>query len=212
MGFRGFGEELTRFYEGLAADNSKTYWEDHRAVYERDVRGPLLALVEDLEPAFGELKVFRPYRDVRFSKNKEPYKLSAYAAGQQEEGDGGLYVGVDAQGLRVGGGYYMTTTAQARRLREAAADAKSGPALTRVLGGLEKAGFTTYGEELKRIPAPWDASHPRAALLRYKTLTAMRGPVDEPWVYRRECLDVVSAAFRELGPLNRWLGRHVGTT
>ena len=73
MSFAGFPDEGLVFYEGLEADNSRTYWLEHRDRYESAVRAPLLALVEELAPEFGTPKVFRPYRDVRFSKDKTPY-------------------------------------------------------------------------------------------------------------------------------------------
>jgi uncharacterized protein (DUF2461 family) len=75
----GFPEEALVFYEGLEADNTKAYWTDHKAVYERAVREPLDALLAELAPEFGTAKVFRPYRDVRFSKDKTPYKTAAAA-------------------------------------------------------------------------------------------------------------------------------------
>jgi uncharacterized protein (DUF2461 family) len=65
MTFAGFGEMVVDFYEGLEADNTKAYWSDQRAVYDEQVRAPMLALLADLEPEFGAGKVFRPYRDVR---------------------------------------------------------------------------------------------------------------------------------------------------
>src|SRR5215831_107376 len=74
MSFSGWPEEALDFYDGLAADNSKTYWTAHRHLYEAAVLGPMTELVEELAPEFGEAKIFRPYRDIRFSKDKAPYK------------------------------------------------------------------------------------------------------------------------------------------
>lgn len=71
MGFDGFGEHTADFYEGLTADNSKAYWSDHKAVYDDQIRAPMLALLGELEPEFGTGKIFRPHRDVRFSKDIE---------------------------------------------------------------------------------------------------------------------------------------------
>src|ERR1700709_2764556 len=90
MGFAGFPEEMLTFYEGLEADNSKPYWSDHREQYEVAVATPMRALLDDLGPEFGEAKFFRPYRDVRFSKDKTPYKTHAGAVVQGEPGDGAL--------------------------------------------------------------------------------------------------------------------------
>ena len=74
MPFEGWPEEALEFYEGLTADNSKAYWTEHKAVYEDKVLYPMTELVEELAAEFGEAKIFRPYRDVRFSPDKSPYK------------------------------------------------------------------------------------------------------------------------------------------
>ncbi len=74
MAFSGFADEAFTFYEGLLADNSKPYWTSHKEIYERHVRAPLTELCAELEEEFGAVKLFRPYRDVRFSKDKTPYK------------------------------------------------------------------------------------------------------------------------------------------
>lgn len=74
MSFDGWPEEALEFYEGLAADNSKAYWTAHKAVYEDAVLRPMTGLLEELAAEFGEAKIFRPYRDVRFSADKSPYK------------------------------------------------------------------------------------------------------------------------------------------
>src|ERR1051325_11884594 len=76
MAFRGWPAEALEFYEGLEADNSKTYWTAHKTVYDEKVHAPMLALLAELEPEFGAGKIFRPYRDVRFSADKSPYKTA----------------------------------------------------------------------------------------------------------------------------------------
>lgn len=72
MMFTGFPEQALVFYEGLRADNTKAYWQDHRATYDACVKAPMEALLAALEPEFGPAKFFRPYRDVRFSKDNPP--------------------------------------------------------------------------------------------------------------------------------------------
>jgi uncharacterized protein (TIGR02453 family) len=208
VGFDGFPEQALDFYEDLAADNSKTYWTDHRQVYDECVAGPLRALLDELEPEFGPAKVFRPYRDVRFSKDKTPYKTHAGAV-VQAEGSGALYVQLSADGLLVAGGMWAAPTERSRALRAAAADERTGPPLRRALEALRRDGFTVQGEELQRVPKPWDAEHPRADLLRRKTLTASRHDAPEPWLHTRAALDRVAGGWRALAPLNRWLERHV---
>src|SRR3954470_24564204 len=89
--FEGFGERVLDFYEGLAADNSRTYWKAHEAVYREHVAEPLAALAAELTPEFGAPKIFRPYRDLRFSSDKRPYAEHASLAVAREDG-GGLYL------------------------------------------------------------------------------------------------------------------------
>ena len=96
--FAGFGEGAVEFYDGLLADNSKAYWTDHRAIYEQDVLEPMRALLATLAPEFGPGKIFRPYRDVRFSRDKTPYKTACGAS------VGPFYVQVSSDGLLVAGG------------------------------------------------------------------------------------------------------------
>ena len=100
MSFTGFPDEAFAFYEGLVADNSKAYWTDHKATYDRCVKAPMQALLAELEPEFGSATFFRPYRDVRFSKDKTPYKEHAGAVvADDASGRSALYVQVGADGI-----------------------------------------------------------------------------------------------------------------
>ncbi len=203
----GFPEQALVFYEGLEADNTKAYWSDHKAVYDRAVRAPLDALLAELAPEFGAAKVFRPYRDVRFSTDKTPYKTHAAAV---VEGDGSLYVQLGADGLFVGGGFWHTESDQVQRLRAAVDDDLSGRRLQAVLDGL--AGWELMGERLKRMPKPYTADHPRADLLLHKSLAAGLRLEPAEWLHTPECVQRVADAWRTVQPLNAWLAQHVGPT
>jgi Conserved hypothetical protein (DUF2461) len=122
VAFRGWPSEALEFYEGLAADNSKTYWTEHKAVYESQVHAPMVDLLAELEPEFGTGKIFRPYRDVRFSADKSPYKthLGAWL-------DDGGYLQLSADGLAAGCGMYEMAPDQLDRYRRAVADHRTGP-------------------------------------------------------------------------------------
>jgi uncharacterized protein (TIGR02453 family) len=207
VSFEGFPEEALLFYEGLEADNTKAYWTDHKPVYDRAVKAPLEALLADLAPEFGTAKVFRPYRDVRFSKDKTPYKTHAAAV---VEGDGSLYVQLGADGLYVGGGYWHTASDQVQRLRAAVDDDLSGRRLVEVLSGL--AGWEVIGERLKRLPKPYPPDHPRADLLLHKGLAAGLRFEPAEWLHAPECGARVAQAWRQVLPLNAWLAQHVGPT
>jgi uncharacterized protein (TIGR02453 family) len=205
--FAGFPEEALDFYEGLEADNTKAYWTDHRSAYDLAVKAPLAALLDALAPEFGTAKVFRPYRDVRFSKDKTPYKLAA-AAAIGDDVQGGCYVQLSAHGLLVAGGAHGLTTDQARRLRTAVAG-PAGVLLVPLLGELVSAGFTVEGARLKRLPKEL-ADHPRADLLTLKTLFATRQDEPGEWLHTAAALDRVRDGWRAVAPLNDWLAQHVG--
>jgi uncharacterized protein (TIGR02453 family) len=207
LSFRGFPEEALDFYEGLEADNSKAYWTDHKTTYDDCVAAPLQALLAELEPEFGVAKSFRPYRDVRFSKDKSPYKTRQYAVIVTAET--GLYVGIDAHGLHLGGGRYHATSDEVARLRDAVADETQGPELVGILDSLRRKGFETGGEQLKRVPKPWDASHPREDLLRHKTIIGWIDYEPAPWLHTSQAKTKVATAWRALEPLNRWLASTV---
>src|SRR5262249_56990162 len=140
MKFSGWPIEAVEFYEGLEADNSKTYWTAHKSVYDESVYAPMAALLAELKDEFGAGKIFRPYRDVRFSKDKTPYKTGIFATLES-----GGYVGFRAAGLTAGRGYHHMAPDQIERYRVAVADDATGPELVAVLAKLDKAQITVEG-------------------------------------------------------------------
>src|SRR5512133_1746289 len=131
--FRGWSSEALEFYEGLTADNSKTYWAEHKAVYETQVYAPMVELLAELEPEFGPGRIFRPYRDVRFSKDKSPYKTTIAATVEL-----GGYIQLSATGLGAGAGMWQMAPDQLERYRQAVAADASGEELRRLKAAIEK--------------------------------------------------------------------------
>ena len=210
--FTGFPPEALDFYEALEADNTKAFWTEHKGVYEQSVKAPMLALCDRLAPEFGTAKMFRPYRDVRFSKDKSPYKTSAAAVLTPADGAGAAYVALSAAGLFIGAGYHEMASDQVARFREAVDDDTLGDQLADVIDAVTDAGHTVSGEQLKTRPRGYDADHPRIDLLRYKTLTAWHEYGPEPWLHTPEVVDVIAGAWRDMAPLNAWLERNVGAS
>jgi uncharacterized protein (TIGR02453 family) len=211
--FEGFPDEGLLFYEGLEADNSKTYWNRHKADFDAHVRKPMLALLEELAPDFGTAKVFRPYRDVRFSNDKTPYKTHHGAVVSPEgRGAGAWYVQISADGLMVSGGSWRMESDQIDRYRRAVADDVQGPRLQQVVERLAAAGFSIDGERRTRVPSRHSADAPRVELLKHKSLHASRHWEPADWLHERRALDEVRAAWHELHALNVWLADNVGAT
>ena len=119
--FGGWKGDFKGFFVGLQVNNSKAYFESHRKQYERDVKGPMVSLLADLEPEFGAARLSRPNRDIRFSADKSPYKTNIYASTSA-----GGYVALDADGLVAGGGRYMMEPSELAMYRDAVAAKASG--------------------------------------------------------------------------------------
>jgi uncharacterized protein (TIGR02453 family) len=206
--FRGWPAEALEFFEGLEADNSKTYWEANRAVYDQAVRGPMEALLAVLEPEFGPAKIFRPYRDVRFSGNKSPYKTQIGAVAVR---DGSVfYVQLSADGLHAATGYYQMARDQLARFRAAVDDEETGPEIMDIVDALEKADYRVGGEALRTAPQGFRVDHPRVRLLRHKGLTASRIWTPAAWMGTAKAADRIADGWRGAAPLNQWLQTHVG--
>lgn len=205
MAFSGWPEEALDFYDGLAADNSKTYWTANRAVYDELVLGPMAELVDELGAEFGGTKVFRPYRDVRFSPDKTPYKTHIGAM------VGSGYVQLSADGLAAGDGMYVMAPDQLDRYRRAVASDRAGPELEQVIAMVEKAGIGVSGRDtLKSAPRGYPADHPRIGLLRHKGLVAWQQWPAGAWLGTAEAKDRVVTFLRTTRPLSEWLADRVG--
>lgn len=205
--FHGFPEAALDFYDDLENDNSKAFWQANKAVYDEAVAGPMKALTAELEEEFGPAKVFRPYRDVRFAKDKTPYKThqGAYVATGPSTG---YYVQIGAAGVRVGAGFYEASAARLAAIREAVADAAHGAQLEGILSDLEKAGWSIGGETLKTAPRGWDVDHPRIALLRHKSLTVGRDYGFKKVIHSGRLVERVRSDWRETTPLLDWVAAH----
>ncbi|MGW3347912.1 DUF2461 domain-containing protein [Nonomuraea rubra] len=208
MGFSGFPDEAFLFYEGLEADNSKTYFGRHKQLYEEAVRAPMLALTDELAAEFGPAHLFRPYRDVRFSKDKAPYKTHQGAFVEALPGIG-LYVEVSAEGLFVAGGVYSTASDQVARYRAAVDEDLSGKPLESITDALVADGYELLGDRLKTRPRGFEEDHPRIGLLRHRSIFAGKRFEPQGWVHTARVRGRVEHAWRAFGPLVEWLCTHV---
>ena len=177
-GFTGFGPKALSFFKALKFHQSKAWFDENKALYQSDVLDPMVALLEDLTAAFakkkiplkayGKRSIFRIHRDVRFAKDKSPYKTHCGAvmtrSGSKME-QGLLYLHIDPEGCFAAAGFYMPEPPDLLKLRKAiAANGKRYAAMTAALGkgGLE------LGDDsrLSRIPRGFEA--------------LKDGPLDEP--------------------------------
>ena len=206
--FGGFPPDALTFFAGLEADNAKPYWQEHRDTYERSVRQPMEELLETVQDEFGDAKVFRPYRDVRFSKDKRPYKETCAALLRPDERSlRGFYVELSARGLTVGGGVWHLEADQLSGIRAAIDDDARGAELQEIAARLEEEGMPLHPPELKTAPRGYAKDHPRIELLRHRRFAALSHLGAGPWLHTPEAAERVAARWRLTNPLQDWLER-----
>jgi uncharacterized protein (TIGR02453 family) len=205
--FEGFPVAALDFYDDLELDNTRSFWTAHKDTYETAVKAPMAALTQALEPEFGPAKVFRPYRDVRFAKDKTPYKTHQGAFVPSGPSTG-WYVQVGAAGVRVGVGFYAASPARLASVRTAIADDRRGAQLRRILDRLRTAGWELGGDTLKTAPRGYAAEHPRIDLLRHKSMNLGKSYGFEPVIHTPELLDRVRADWRAGSAFVGWIGEN----
>ena len=185
--FEGFADGKARFFKALARNNERSWFLAHKEEFEAGWNAPMKLLLADVRAAIdrayprcdlGEPSVFRIFRDVRFSKDKSPYKthlggfIPLQRAGKKAtERPMALYFHVGADETLAAAGHYMMEPASLQRFREAVADDTRGRELARIVTRVEKKGFVPGAHEsLKRVPKGYDPAHPRAEMLRRKGL------------------------------------------
>jgi len=206
MTFTGWTDAALDFFEGLEIDNSRAYWQAHKNVYDEQVRAPIDALIAELSREFGEGKVFRPHRDIRFSADKTPYKTQA---GASLAGHG--YVQISADGLAAASGMYVFATDQLARYRRAVDVDLPGESLAQIVDDARAAGLTmTAASTLSTTPRGYPKDHPRIELLRMKGLVTWKQWPVEPWLATAKAKAKVVKVLRASVPLVEWLDLHVG--
>jgi uncharacterized protein (TIGR02453 family) len=208
----GFGPAATQFFEDLEDQNTREFWLAHKAVFEREVREPMAALLDSLPEKYQPFKVFRMNRDIRFSPDKSPYKTMHGAA----HGMPGAvhYLHLDASGLMVACGSYLMQPDELERYRQAVAEDSSGDELSEILAALRRRRSLRLGpggaEPLKTAPRGFPRDHPRGDLLRQKGVIAMRTRPGSELQNGTKLRSFVVETFEMCADLTDWLKRFVG--
>jgi uncharacterized protein (TIGR02453 family) len=219
--FDGFADREGRFFRALAKNQNRDWFAQHRAEYEAGWLAPMQALLTEVRERLVAVyeredlaapKVFRIHRDVRFSKDKAPYKthIGGYLAlGGTRAGPSAaaaLYFHVAADELFAAAGQYVMDGEQLKRFRAAIVDAKRGRQLSALLGTLTRAGFTLGShEQLQRVPRGFDPEHPQAELLRRKGLIVSFPAPARTLLVSRQLVTRLTAHAKAAAPLVEWL-------
>jgi uncharacterized protein (TIGR02453 family) len=219
--FDGFADRDGRFFRALARNQRREWFAAHRREYEEGWLEPMKLLLAELRERFDPLfprhplaapKVFRIHRDVRFSKDKSPYKthIGGYVAiegsGQGPSGTAVLYLHLGATEVFVAAGQYMMDAAQLARFRAAVVDDGRGRELAAILRRLTRAGFTIGSyDALQRVPRGFDPEHPRGDLLKRKGLIVTFPPPPRALLVSHGLVDWLVTHTKRAVPLVEWL-------
>lgn len=229
--FRGFGKGALTFLRQLKRNNRREWFQANRDAYEHEVLEPLKLLVEEVDvrlagfaPEFiGDPKrsIFRIHRDVRFSRDKSPYKTHAaswfkhrnagHGVGSETHGGGaGYYFHLEPGASMVAGGIWMPPRPSLNRLRESIAakpalfaGTMSAPAFKRRFGALSEEAM------LSRLPRGFAPGHPAEAWLRYQSFT-VHAMLPDTDVLSARLADRIEKDYRTMLPFVRWLNSALG--
>lgn len=234
--FTRFEPGALTFLKGLRRHNDRTWFEAHRTQYERAILGPLRLLAVELDVRFARLApefvappkraLFRIHRDVRFSKDKSPYKTHAAlwvfhrdagrGVGRDAHGGAGFYFHLEPKASLVAGGFWMPPRPLLSVIRERIATSPQeqrgfertigGAAFVRRFGGLTE---DDPGTLLTRMPRGYAEDHPAARWLRFNSFTASRALTDAEALSPR-LVDTIMKDFAAMLPLVRWLNATLG--
>ncbi len=174
------------------------------------------ALLDDLADEFGHLRMFRPNRDVRFSKDKSPYKLWVGATSQARAvGGTGYYIQVSATSLITGFGAMLMARDQLGRFRAAIDDEQSAREFVELYHALAAESLPLISgiePPLKSGPRGYPADHPRAEFLRWKGAAIVQEHHKAAWMHTPAALGTIHTVWRGAAPLKAWLDAHVGAS
>jgi uncharacterized protein (TIGR02453 family) len=222
--FEGFADSQARFFRALAKNQNRDWFLAHRDEYELGWRRPMQALLDEVRDGLaraypgrelGEAKVFRIFRDVRFSNDKSPYKtqIAGYVPlARSAKAPGGpvavyLHIGLEHY---VGAGHYMMDGAQLERYRAALLDERRGAELGRIAARLERSGFAIHGREtLRKVPRGVAPDHPRAELAKQKGLVAGFPELEKRLIVSHDLVGWIVQQARKTAPLVEWLAANV---
>ncbi len=229
--FSGFRPAALTFLEELKRNNTKSWFEAHRHVYDTEVKRPLQLLIEHIDTWLGETapeivghpkrSMFRLHRDIRFSKDKSPYKTNASCwlyhrdaghgvGGQVAHGGAGFYFQIAPGDAFLGGGIWMPPPPTLKRLRATIAEAHDtleqtvmAPTFRRIFGALDEDAMLT------RVPRGFDPNHPAGRWLLYKSFT-VGAPVATAALESPALPDLLVEHYAVMLPFVRWLNAALG--
>jgi uncharacterized protein (TIGR02453 family) len=223
--FNGFPKESLKFFADLAMNNNKMWFNDHKMDYDNYVLEPSKAFVITMGERIHELSddimaipavnksLFRMNRDVRFSKDKSPYKTNLgilFWEGIRKRMEcPGFYFHVETDELMLGGGMHTFPKDLIEPYRKAVVDDQSGKDLKKVIKTMEKDNLSVSGAHYKRVPQGYDPNHPNSELLKHNGLYTMVTTKVPKEFYSEKLIDFCYENFKKMYPLHKWILKYL---
>ena len=221
MAFEGFPESGLVFLRDLAEHNDRDWFEAHRSAWDEGIVPAMLAWCGDLQQRLRDVmpkltfvprvggSLYRLNRDIRFSKDKRPYKSHVAAlmweGGAEKHNAPGLYLHVAPGEVIFGGGLYLFEEGRLDRYRKLLHNAHAAERLEEALATAKKGGLKPDGEKLVRPPRGFDPEGTFAELSKHKGLVVAKSMKPAAWLHAKEALDKSEAAARAYAPLHAWM-------
>ncbi len=229
--FRGFGRGALTFLRQLKRNNKREWFQANRETFDNEIVVPLKLLVEEVDVRFGRFapelagdpkrSIFRIYRDVRFSKDKTPYKThascwfshrnAAHGVGSETHGGGaGFYFHLEPGSSLVAGGIWMPARPTLNRLRDSIAVKPAEFEKSMAATGFKRR-FGKLSEEsmLSRLPRGFLPGHPAEKWLRYQSFT-VHATLSDTEALDRRLVDRIEKDYKTMLPFVRWLNKSLG--
>jgi uncharacterized protein (TIGR02453 family) len=218
--FPGFPKDTPRFLSDLSKHNDRAWFEDHRDRYEESYLAPaeefVLAMGEKLRTLSRDVRyepkingsISRINRDIRFSKDKRPYKDHLdlwFWQGKDRKAPAGYWFSLTAKEVHLGAGAYMFSPEQLAKYRDAVVDGRKGAAFAKLVETTTKAGYEVGGASYKRVPAPYDKDHPRADLLKHTGLYVYRSEKIPAATFTSRFVAYCLGHWRKMAPVEDWI-------
>ena len=215
--FAGFSKDAPGFFHELSVEMNRDWFLTNKERYEATWVAPMTALLDEVRAKLckayggklGAPKIMRIHRDVRFSKNKQPYKTHIGASIATAKGHTALYLHLGVTEEFVGCGAYFFEPKQLVKWRKTIAG-KGGEPLAKLVAKLRKTGYEIGGhDDYVRVPKSYAADHPRAELLKQKGLTGAFPAMPKGLLHKAGLVDWIATHGKAMAPLVTWLDEHV---
>jgi uncharacterized protein (TIGR02453 family) len=221
MAFQGFADADAKFFRSLAKNQKREWFQTHKSEFEDGYQLPMKELLTEVlarvDASFEHCdldapKIFRIFRDVRFSKDKSPYKthigglIPTRRQGKTTEVPMALYFHVGEPRSFGAAGHYMMSPEHLAKFRAAVADDKRGRELDKLLATLAKKGFSIDSHaHYQRVPKGYDPEHPRAEHLKRKGLTVGFPALPRGILAEKKLVSWLVSNVKSAAPLVEWL-------